>query len=115
MRVIVADQDGGAPVTHSNFSWMLPGEKRVAIWAAGRAKKVQGNTRDLVSGSYIIVAALWGLLGAVVMLAGALVDTVGRAGSSALIIFVAGAALLAVGFLRQLQSRHARKQDPADA
>lgn len=90
---------------------MLPGEKRLALWAAGRAEKVQGNTRDLVSGAYIILAALWGLLGAVVLLVGALVDTVARGGSSALILFVAGAALLAVGFLRQIQSRHAREHD----
>lgn len=106
--------EGSAPVKSNDFRWMLPGEKGVALWAAGRAQKVQGNTRDLVSGSYVIVAALWGLLGAMAMLAGVLVDTVGREGSSALIVFLAAAALLAISFLRQIQSRHARKQDHTD-
>jgi hypothetical protein len=110
MRVIVGNVGDLMPVTGDEFRWMLPGERAVAVWGAGRAQKVQGDSRELVSGAYIIVAALWGLLGATVMLVGALVDVVGSGGPSSTTAFIIGAILLTVSFFRQTQSRRARKR-----
>lgn len=100
------------PVAGNEFKWMLPGERRVASWGARRAKMVQGDSRQLVSGAYIILAALWALVGSTVTLVGALLDLLG--GSSSPVIFGVGAMFLSISFFRQVQSRRSRERTHAD-
>jgi hypothetical protein len=51
------------------FRWMFPGERRLATWGANRVLMVQrGDSRQLVAGAYVILAALWGAVGGVIIL-----------------------------------------------
>jgi hypothetical protein len=48
---------------------MFPGERRLATWGANRVLMVQrGDSRQLVAGAYVILAALWGAVGGVIIL-----------------------------------------------
>jgi hypothetical protein len=72
-----------------------------------------GDCRQLVAGSYIILAATWASLGGVVALAGVVIEATAKTGVLGSALLVAGGALLTIGFLRQVQSRNARRRgDP---
>jgi hypothetical protein len=102
------------PIDPSTFEWMFPGERRVAMWGTNRVRKVQrGDSRQLVSGAYVILAAMWGSLGGTVGLIGIVLDATAKSGTAGSPLFVAAGVLLAVGALRQFQSRNARRRgDP---
>lgn len=86
----------------------------MAVWAAGRVMKVQegrAGAVQLVAGAYIVLAAFWGSLGGVIGLVGiGLLFANIRAGYVFLVVaFVP----LAIGVIRQIQSRHSRMRgDP---
>ena len=96
-------------VDPSRFQWMLPGERRIAIWGANRVRVVQGDSRDLVAGAYAILAALWGSIGGVVVLLGVILDAVSGGGTTGSAFLLAGIAPLAVAAIRAMQSRNARR------
>lgn len=94
------------------FHFLLPGERRIAYWGSARIRHVQGHSRQLVAGAYVILAAIWGSLGGVVVLSGIIVESTldGPAGPTLLLV---GLVLIVVGVLRQIQSRNARARgDP---
>jgi hypothetical protein len=95
-------------VDPSEFQWMMPGERRIAIWGTNRVRMVQSNSKDLVAGAYVVLAALWGSIGGVVVLLGVILDAVSRNGISGSALLLAGIASLAVAALRVVQSRKAR-------
>jgi hypothetical protein len=92
------------------FHWMVPGERRIAMWGANRVRRVQGNSRDLVSGSYLILASLWGSIGGVLILLGVIFDAADVGGNAGSILLLVGLLLLAVSAGRIAQSRSSRKQ-----
>ncbi|HVA02512.1 MAG TPA: hypothetical protein VMU64_02095 [Acidimicrobiales bacterium] len=90
------------------FRWMLPGERRIAMWGTYRVRKVQGDSRKLVAGGYIILAAIWGSVGGIIMVAAIVVMTATK-GNPNPFLYVAGFVFLGIGFIRQIQSRNARR------
>lgn len=97
------------PIDLSRLRLMAPGERRLALWAGGRIQKVQGDSRQLVAGAYMVLAAVWGSLGAVIGLVGIMVEI--QKNSAGLILIIVGIAFGAVSFFRQAQSRAARRRD----
>jgi hypothetical protein len=93
------------------FHWLFPGETRVATWAIGRVQKVQGNSKELVAGAYIVLAAMWGSLGGVVCLIGIVIDITSKDGSPGTTYLLVGLVGVIIGILRQLQSRRARQRN----
>jgi hypothetical protein len=90
---------------------MAPGERRIALWGAGRIRKIQGDSRQLVAGAYVILAAMWGSVGGIVIFIGIIVNATATRSPAGLLLIVVGIALVGVGLLRQVQSHHARKLD----
>lgn len=103
----------GSPgnVDRSSFRWLLPGERPVAVWALGRVQKVQGNSRQLLAGAYIILAALWGTLGGTVGLVFGVLEFTNVHGPVIPGLFVAALALWGIAIVRQIQARRARSLD----
>lgn len=91
------------------FHWMIPGERRIATWSVDRVQGVQGNSKDLVAGAYIVLAALWGSIGGVVILVGVILDVVSKSGTTGSTCLFAGMVPLVVAVIRVIQSRHARQ------
>lgn len=110
------DLDDGQNVTVVDpkiFRWMLPGERRLANWGTGRIRKVQGDSRQLVAGAYVILAAMWGSLGGIVGLVGIVLLAATKRSSAGPVLLIGGAVLIGIGVLRQVQSRNARRRgDP---
>jgi hypothetical protein len=88
---------------------MLPGERRIARWGMGRVQKVQGSSKDLVAGAYVIVASLWGSIGGVLVLLGIALDVASKGGTAGSTLLLVGFAPLAVAGIRIVQSRRARQ------
>jgi hypothetical protein len=88
---------------------MAPGERRLALWAAERVRMVQGDSRQLVAGAYVALAAMWGPIGVVIGLVGIVIDVTVKTSPTGVVFIVMGIALVGVGVLRQVQSRNARK------
>jgi hypothetical protein len=107
-------KDQEQPLQHGEkpiFHWLLPGETRVATWAMSRVRKVQGNSQQLVAGAYIVLAAMWGSLGGVIGLIGIALDSSSKDGASGNPYVLACLPVLAIGILRQVQSRRARLRE----
>ncbi|MBU6495345.1 MAG: hypothetical protein KGR42_02875 [Acidobacteria bacterium] len=91
---------------------MVPGERRVALWAVGRVQRTQGNSRHLVAGAYYLLAALWGSLGSVVAIVDETLIIENNYSAGKTLLLVVGA-IACVGYLRILQRRAALKRgDP---
>lgn len=73
-----------------------------------RVQRVQGDSRELVAGAYIALAAIWGSLGGIFGLVGIVLDAIGSDGPSGTIFLLVGLLILVLAFFRQLQSRRAR-------
>lgn len=99
-----------APIDPGRFRALAPGERRLALWAAGRVQMVQGDSRQLVAGAYVALAAMWGSLGVVIGLVGIVIDTTAKKSPTGVVLILVGIALVGVGVLRQGQSRNARKR-----
>jgi hypothetical protein len=104
-------QHNGVVVDPKFFRWMVPGERRFAVWATKRILMVQhGDSRQLVAGAYTVLASTWTSLGGIVLMGGLATYVFTKAGALASALLTAGCALVATGFLRQVQSRNARKR-----
>ena len=100
-------------VDPNRFKWLLPGERRVALWGANRVRKVQGNSKDLVAGAYVILAAIWGSTGGVIVVVGVILDAISKTGVAGSTLLLVGLVPLAIGGIRIAQSRNERQQiDP---
>lgn len=100
-------------VTHMDphtLRWVLPWERRVAVWGTNRIRQVQGNSRDLTAGAYVILAAIWGTTGGLLVIVGIAVDAESKSGFSGSVVMAIGLLLLAVGTLRQIQARNCRRR-----
>ncbi|MGC2168342.1 MAG: hypothetical protein WA580_04490 [Acidimicrobiales bacterium] len=92
---------------------MIPGERAVAIWCAHRVLRVQGNSKELVAGVYIALAALWGSLGGAVVMIGVVLDIISRGGVAGSGFLLSGLVPLAIAAIRIAQSRNSRKRGEA--
>ena len=88
---------------------MIPGERRIARWGMGRVQRVQGNSKDLVAGAYVILASLWGSIGGVLVLLGIGLDVASKDGTAGSALLIVGLVPLAVAAIRIAQSRRARQ------
>jgi hypothetical protein len=105
----IVEGDRRSAVVHDrDFRWLLPGERRLAFWGAGRVRKVQGDSRQLVAGAYVILAAMWGSLGGIVGLVSVVLDFA-RGAAAGYVLPVVAIALCRIGMLRLIQSRNARR------
>lgn len=98
-------------VDSRSFHWLLPGERKIAVWAMGRVQRVQGDSRQLVAGAYVILASLWGSVGGLLVLVGIFTDVTSSSGSGGGVLLLLGIALCAVAGVRIAQSRVARANE----
>jgi len=91
---------------HIGVRFLLPGERRLALWGASRVRETQGNPKQLLAGVYTVLAALWGTAGAAIGVVGVALDVLGH-GRPAAAFIAAAFVLLGVSGVRQLQSRAA--------
>jgi hypothetical protein len=96
------------------FDLMLPGERRMAVWAVGRVMKVQegrAGAVQLVAGAYVVLAAFWGSIGGMVGLVG--IGLLFANIPAGYIVLIVAFLPLAVSAMRQIQARRSRARgDP---
>lgn len=72
---------------------------------------MQGNSKHLVAGAYVVVAALWGSVGGLLTLVGVGLDIVSKDGDAGSALLLLGFVPLMVAVMRIVQSRRARQCD----
>lgn len=93
-----------------SFTWMFPGERRVAVWSAKRVRKVQHDSRQLVAGGYLVLAGIWASAGGLLICLSFVLTSITRTVSLGHVSSVVGVVLILVSAIRQFQSRNFRRR-----